>query len=156
MICSIADNMSEGGVKLLKTMAILIAAAVLLYVVLVLVRILGGKLERKTYDRYVDKCKMNGIEPVTYEEYYKRRSEGQRVLWKREENPASSTAVFTTVMPDNQGATNETKSISQDVQIEDASTTVAPESKESTEEIKLSATKPSEDDSQNSDISNIE
>ena len=91
MLASIAENFSNGGISLLKTLGAVAGAAVLLYLLLLLIKLVGNKLEKKTYDLYKKKCEKEGTVPISYEEFYAKRASGEKVLWKRGENAPTIT-----------------------------------------------------------------
>ena len=97
-MCEIG-NLSDGAWTLLKTLGAVALAAVVLYVVLVLVRVAGNKLEAKSYQRYVEKCRNEGTAPLSYQDYVERRAKGEKVLWCRDSNAA---------MPQSGGETDDT------------------------------------------------
>ena len=79
----ILSQLSIATINVLKTLGALAIAAVLLYIVLVLVRVVGNKLEIKSYQRYVDKCTKEGTAPLPYTDFVERRAKGEKILWQR-------------------------------------------------------------------------
>ena len=92
-ILLLANNLSEGAVVALKMMAGVVIAAVLLYLVLVLSRVLGTKLEHKKYLSYCEKyVQEHGSEEgmLSEKDYIETRASGNAVVWKRQNNDSQS------------------------------------------------------------------
>ena len=83
----LANNISQGAIVALKMMGGVAAAAVLLYLVLVLTKVLGGKLEQKKYEKYCETYRQeHGNEDgmLTKEAFVEERAKGNAVVWRRE------------------------------------------------------------------------
>lgn len=96
MSASITENFSNGGITLLKTLGAVAGAAVLLYLLLLLIKVVGNRLEKKTYELYIKKCEKEGIAPISFEEFYAKRASGEKVLWKRDDKESSSAPPYET------------------------------------------------------------
>ena len=84
----LGSNLSEGGIVALKMVAGVVAAAVLLYLVLVLSRVLGVRIEDKKYRAYCDKYRTeHGTEEgmLSRNDFITRRAEGKAIVWRRED-----------------------------------------------------------------------
>ena len=96
LILAISENAKQSGLIALKMIGAVIAAAILLYLVLLLSRHGGSALERKKYDKYVEdynKLSNPNLPLLTYEEFVERRAKGEKVkagleLPKSETQPA--------------------------------------------------------------------
>ena len=84
----LGSNIGEGAIVALKMLGGVAVAAVLLYLVLILSRVLGTKIEEKKYQAYCDKYRQeHGSEEgmQTKEEYIETRAKAGAVVWKRED-----------------------------------------------------------------------
>ena len=91
-ILLISQNLDK-ALPLLKTLGAVAGAAILLYLILLFVRVVGNKLERKRYQAYCQKCESQGTTPISYEEYVSRRAKGEKVLWQRDSVHAQDVSV---------------------------------------------------------------
>ena len=98
LLLAISENAKQSGLIALKMIGAVIAAAILLYLVLLLSRHGGSALERKKYDKYVEdynKLSNPNLPLLTYDEFVERRAKGEKVkagleLPKSETQPAPS------------------------------------------------------------------
>lgn len=82
------DNLSEGAIVALKMMAGVVVAAVLLYLVIILSRVLGTKIEHAKYRKYCEKyVAEHGSEDemLSEQDYIETRAKGNAVVWRRQD-----------------------------------------------------------------------
>ena len=84
----LGSNLGEGAIVALKMLGGVAVATVLLYLVLILSRVLGTKIEDKKYQAYCDKYRQeHGSEEgmQTKEEYIETRAKAGAVVWTRDD-----------------------------------------------------------------------
>lgn len=82
ILLAISENAKQSGLVALKMIGAVVAAAVLLYLVLLVSRHGGTALERKKYDKYVEdynKLSNPNVPLLTYEEFVARRAKGEKI-----------------------------------------------------------------------------
>jgi len=85
----ILSNLSEGAIVALKMVGGVLAATVLLYLVLILSRRLGMRIEENKYKAYCDKYRSeHGTEEgmLSKEDFVETRAAGNAVVWKRSDH----------------------------------------------------------------------
>ena len=106
----LANNLTEGAIIALKMMAGVLIAAVLLYLVLILSRVLGTKLEEKKYEKYCEKYRAeHGNEDgmLSKEDYIETRAKGNAVIWRRQDTQPDDTSASDTPTPYAVNASND-------------------------------------------------
>ena len=97
-----ANNLTEGGMVALKMLAGVVVAAVLLYLVLVLSRVLGTKIEEKKYENYCEKYRAeHGDEEgmLSKADFIETRAKGNAVIWRRQDQ--TNIAIESEPVPNN-------------------------------------------------------
>ena len=98
----LGSNISEGAIVALKMMGGVAAAAVLLYLVLVLSRVLGTKIEEKKYLSYCEKYRAEHESDegmLSKEQYIETRAKAGAVVWKRDDKTPKVIAEAPAVPP---------------------------------------------------------
>lgn len=97
-----ANNLTEGGLIALKMLAGVVVAAVLLYLVLILSRVLGTKIEEKKYENYCEKYRAeHGGEDgmLSKADFIETRAKGNAVIWRRQDQ--TNISIENESVPDN-------------------------------------------------------
>lgn len=95
ILVDVSDNLSKGGIVALKLLGGVVAAAVILYLVLLFSRVLGVKIEEKKYDKYCEKYRAeHGGEEgmLSKEDFIRNRADGKAVVWTRDDGPSADRA----------------------------------------------------------------
>lgn len=77
---------NESIFAMLKTVGGVVLACILLYMVIILGRVLGNRIEVKKHQRYLDKYKEEHgscDSALSLEEFIRDRAEGKRIVWKK-------------------------------------------------------------------------
>ena len=82
VLIALSENAKQSGIVALKMIGAVVAAAVLLYLVLLVTRHGGNALEKKKYDKYVEEYKAlehPNLPMLSYEEFVERRAKGEKI-----------------------------------------------------------------------------
>lgn len=82
VLIALSENAKQSGIVALKMIGAVVAAAILLYLVLLVTRHGGSALEKKKYDKYVEEYKAlehPNLPMLSYEEFVERRAKGEKI-----------------------------------------------------------------------------
>lgn len=86
LLCADSERIAQGGLVALKMVGAVVAAAVILWLVMILARYLGNRIERRKYDEYVksytqDHPDQEGM--IDFNQFVAMRAAGEKVVYSR-------------------------------------------------------------------------